>query len=97
MKKILLVCNAGMSTGILAKRIQDASNGVYQVKAYGLADYEKDINEAELVLVGPQIRYMIPEIQKSTKVAVMGISPMKYGIMDGKGVYQDIKKILGDE
>ena len=27
MKKVMLVCNAGMSTGILAKRIQDASKG----------------------------------------------------------------------
>ena len=25
--KVMLVCNAGMSTGILAKRIEEASNG----------------------------------------------------------------------
>lgn len=83
-----------MSTGILAKRIETASNGEYEVKAFGLADYEEHINEAELVLVGPQIRYLVPDIQKSTNVPVVNINPSRYGLMDGKGVYQDIKKIL---
>jgi PTS system cellobiose-specific IIB component len=97
MRKIFLICNAGMSTGILAKRIQEASNGEYLVKAYGLADYLDYIDEAELILVGPQIRYLMPDIQKSTSAPVVGINPMKYGTMDGKGVCQDIKKLLGDE
>ncbi len=97
MRKIFLICNAGMSTGILAKRIETASNGSYEVKAYGLADYLDNISEAELILVGPQIRYLIPDIQKSTNVPVVGINPSRYGLMDGKGVYQDIKKLLGDE
>ena len=35
MKKIMLVCNAGMSTGMLAKRIQEASEGTMEVHAYG--------------------------------------------------------------
>ena len=39
MKKIMLVCNAGMSTGMLAKRIQEASEGTMEVHAYGAVSY----------------------------------------------------------
>ena len=68
MKKIMLVCNAGMSTGMLAKKIEAASDHTLEVSAYSESEYQ-DFVEA--------------------------ISPMKYGIMDGKGVYEDIKKLIG--
>lgn len=32
MKNVMLVCNAGMSTGILAKKIEKASQGLLSVK-----------------------------------------------------------------
>ena len=35
----MLVCNAGMSTGILAKKIEEASDGKLECKAYGEAEY----------------------------------------------------------
>ena len=49
----------------------------------------------DLILVGPQIRYLIPNIQKEVSIPVEGINPMKYGILDGKGVLEDVKKVLG--
>ena len=88
MKKVMLVCNAGMSTGILAKRIQDASKGAFEVHAYGEA--------VELILVGPQIRHQIPTIEAQVNIPVKGIAPQHYGMMDGKGVLKDIIKILGE-
>ncbi|MDQ0362613.1 PTS sugar transporter subunit IIB [Breznakia pachnodae] len=95
MKKIMLVCNAGMSTNMLAKKMRDASNGEYDVVAFGEAEYLDNLEGVDLILVGPQIRYLIPNIQKEVSIPVEGINPMKYGILDGKGVLEDVKKVLG--
>ncbi|MEN0733252.1 PTS sugar transporter subunit IIB, partial [Listeria monocytogenes] len=49
----------------------------------------------DLVLIGPQIRFLMPQIKQAVSVPVHAISPVKYGIMDGKGVYEDIQKLIG--
>lgn len=95
MKKIILVCNAGMSTGILAKKIQAISNNTLEVKAYSEAEYKDYLDDVDLVLVGPQIRFLIPQIEESVNVPVQVIAPMKYGMMDGAGIYEDIKELIG--
>lgn len=94
MRKIMLVCNAGMSTGILAKRIQEASGGTMEVHAYGEAEFIDHIDGVELILVGPQIRYQIPTIEAQVSIPVKAIAPQHYGMMDGKGVCEEIEKIL---
>lgn len=94
MKKIMLVCNAGMSTGILAKRIEQASDGQLFVRAYGEAEYEEYVQDYDLILLGPQIRHLKPQIQANVNIPVENISPQYYGIMNGAGVYKDIIKIL---
>ena len=96
MKKIMLVCNAGMSTGMLAKRIQEASEGTMEVHAYGEAEFINYMDGVDLILVGPQIRHQIPTIEAQVAVPVKAIAPQHYGMMDGKGVYKEIKKILKD-
>ncbi|MEI5988929.1 hypothetical protein A5881_000416 [Enterococcus termitis] len=95
MKNIMLVCNAGMSTGILAKKIELASEQTLNVKAYSESEYIDYLEGQDLVLIGPQIRFLLPQIQAAVNVPVHAISPVKYGLMDGKGVYEDIKKIIG--
>ena len=91
MKNVMLVCNAGMSTGILAKKIEKASQGLLSVKAYGEAEYA---NNYDLILLGPQIRHLKPEIESKVSIPVDYIAPQHYGIMNGEAVFQDIKKIL---
>ena len=94
MKKVMLVCNAGMSTGILAKRIEEASEGKLQVRAYGEAEYADNLEGVELILVGPQLRHQISTIEKNVTVPVKSIPPQYYGLMDGKGVFKEITKLL---
>lgn len=95
MKKIMLICNAGMSTGILAKKIEEASNHTLEVKAYSESEYEDYLEGVDLILIGPQIVFLMENIKKNVSVPVESIAPVKYGLMDGKGVYQDIVKLLG--
>lgn len=95
MKNIMLVCNAGMSTGMLAKKIEAASCNTLNVTAYSESEYTDYLDGVDLVLIGPQIRFLMPQIKQAVSVPVHAISPVKYGIMDGKGVYEDIQKLIG--
>ena len=67
MKKILLVCNAGMSTSMLVAKMKKAAqaDGVeVSIEAKSLADAKKEIQEANIVLLGPQIRYELENVKK---------------------------------
>jgi len=96
MKKVMLICNAGMSTGILAKKIQTASNDTLEVHAYAEAEYADFLDGVDLILVSPQIRFLADDIKQKSQKDVKTIAPQKYGMMDGQGIYEDIMKELGE-
>ncbi len=93
MKKIILVCNGGMSTSMLAKRMNDEGGGKYEVSAYGEQEYTEHLDGAACVLVGPQIRYLIPQIKQNVSVPVESIKPQIYGRM---AVLEMVEKLLGE-
>ena len=90
--KVMLVCNAGMSTGILAKKIEEASGGKLECKAYGEAEYLNHVGEGYELLIGPQIRHLKKQIEESVSIPVDTIAPQYYGMMNGKGVLKEIEK-----
>jgi cellobiose PTS system EIIB component len=94
MKKIVLVCNGGMSTAMLAKRMREASEEELDIAAYGEVEFLEYIEGASVILVGPQLRFRIPDFKKETDIPIVGISPQRYGLMDGKGVLKDIQEYL---
>lgn len=97
MKHIMLICNSGMSTGMLAKRIEKASNYTLCVEAYGEAEYPDYLEGIDVILIGPQIRHLIPQIEQITSVPVKAIKPQHYGVLDGKGVYEDIQQYIRED
>lgn len=96
---VLLLCSQGMSTGMLCDRIAAAAKedgcdltiwAASEIKA------REHVGKADIILLGPQIRYLknrITAIAEGKPVVV--IDMMAYGTMDGKKVYGDIKKIMG--
>ena len=86
--KIILLCGAGLSTSLLAKKMQ--AEAVKQgkeitVKAIAYSDADDSLEEADLYLLGPQIEYYLDRLKDSVPdhpcaVIDMGI----YGLMDGK-------------
>ena len=50
----------------------------------------------DLILVGPQIRHEIPRIKKfvDSSVPVVSMNTSYYGLMNAKGVIEDVKKIM---
>ena len=85
MKKILLVCNAGMSTSMLVKKMQDAGKELnidVSIEAKSLADAKKEITEADIILLGPQIRYELDNVKKiAGTTPVEAINMMDYGCL----------------
>ncbi|HZK84087.1 MAG TPA: PTS sugar transporter subunit IIB [Desulfosporosinus sp.] len=87
---ILLVCVAGMSTSLLVRKmeIEASSRGLdVKIMAKAIDDLENVIDEYDVILLGPQIKYKEPYIkklaqQKGKKYSV--IPSMMYGMVDGK-------------
>ena len=67
MKQILLVCNAGMSTSMLVKKMQQSATerGIeVSIEAKSITEAKKNIHEADVILIGPQIRYELPAVKE---------------------------------
>lgn len=96
MKKIYLFCNAGMSTSILAERMQEAADEkklAIQIEAISFSDMEKTMEEdcPDIILLGPQIKYMYNDIcsrYASYHRPIAVIDSVDYGMMDGERVLQ---------
>ena len=93
MRKIVLVCAAGMSTSMLVKKMQEAA---------AADNYETDIaaypiGEVDIILLGPQVRFQLKSVkEKFPDIPVESIDMAAYGMMDGKKVIATVKKTLGD-
>ena len=99
MKEILLVCGTGASSGFMAKNIRLAAKAQgldLNVKARGDAEVEEYIEDIDLLLVGPHLKYMLndlKEIADPYDVPVAIIPEEAYGALDGDAVLEFIKTI----
>ena len=90
MKKILLVCSAGMSTSLLVNKMKEAAkefNVEVDINALPVAECSSKINEVDIVLLGPQVRFQ-KSLEKlaNCRIPVEVIDMRSYGIMDGKTI-----------
>lgn len=96
METIMLVCNGGMSTSIMAKQVRDASEGRYDVVAYPESVYPAHLtDDIKVILVAPQIRFMVDDIQRAvgSNRVVKSIDMQTYGLMNGGKVLKMIDRI----
>ena len=94
MKKILLACNAGMSTSLLVTRMEKsaADKGIeVGIKAVGITEAEKILHDWDIVLLGPQVRHQVKLLtdRAENKLPVKIIDMRDYGLMNGEKVLQD--------
>lgn len=67
MKNIVLFCAAGMSTSLLVTKMQDAAKAKgeeAEIAAYSIAEMDSVIDKADVVLIGPQIRFQEKRCEK---------------------------------
>ncbi|EQF22432.1 lichenan-specific phosphotransferase enzyme IIB component [Clostridioides difficile CD160] len=92
MIKIMLACSAGMSTSLLVNKMESAAkeNGIEsQIWAIPESTIQNEIEKCDVLLLGPQVRYILPkaqEIAKPYNIPVEVINMMHYGTVDGKAV-----------
>lgn len=100
MRKIILLCAAGMSTSMLVKKMQEAAgtmNYECEIAAYPTSEAKDKASDADLILLGPQVRFSKGKIEEQCPgIPVDAIDMRMYGRMDGKGVVEFAKQKLGD-
>lgn len=99
MKKILLVCNAGMSTSMLVAKMKKAAEAKQMdvsIEAKSLSEAKAEISEVDIVLLGPQIRYELNNVKKiAGNVPVEAIDMRDYGMMNGEKVLAHAMEVMG--
>lgn len=91
MKKIMLVCSAGMSTSMLVKKMEAAATarGV-EAEIFAVAESEAKNNlDVHVVLLGPQVRFLLTkmtDMMAAKNVPVQVIDSINYGTMNGDAV-----------
>lgn len=90
---IYLVCNAGMSTSILVRKMQEAAakdNLDVHIEAFSVEILDEKVDTADVVLLGPQIRHMLNDVRKvvAEKCPVDVIDMRDYGMIRGDKVLE---------
>lgn len=90
-KKILLVCNAGMSTSLLVTKMQKAAekdNVDIDISATASSDISNKLTngDPDVMMLGPQVRYMQKELSAKYAFPVEVINMQDYGMMNGEHV-----------
>ena len=98
--KIMLCCNAGMSTSLLVQKMQKevaARGEEVAIEARPMNEAMDHINEADVILLGPQIGYAKGDFEKAVggRIPVTVIPMADYGLMNAPKILDDVKKMLG--
>lgn len=88
MKKVYLFCSAGMSTSLLAQKMQDAANArglEMEIQARPIAEVDNFAGQLDAFALGPQVRFMEAEVKSKVGDSPVVVLPMNiYGLMDGE-------------
>ncbi|MEG0593330.1 MAG: hypothetical protein RR512_08435 [Coprobacillus sp.] len=88
-KKILLSCSGGLTTSYFAYSIQEIMNqknlGI-QVDAVAYTDIDNVANEYDIILLAPQISYMLPTYKEKYGCKVMGIELIDFATSNFEGI-----------
>lgn len=100
MKKIFLMCSAGMSTSLLVDKMRKAAKKQgyeCEIQASSLANLKDVKDEADVILLGPQVRFDRERVEKEVKdIPVTVIDMTAYGMMDGEKVLEQAKILMGE-
>ncbi len=100
MRKIILLCSAGMSTSMLVKKMQEAAatdNYACEIAAFPMSEAKERAADADIIFLGPQVRFSKDKVAEQCPGRPVEVIDMKlYGRMDGKGVIARAKQALGD-
>lgn len=100
MKRILLVCSAGMSTSLLVSKMKAAAekeNIKCEINATAEAELKEHIDSTDVILIGPQVRFLLSKIKSNTVskgIPVEVINAIDYGTMNGEKVLKQALSLI---
>ena len=100
MKKVILLCNQGMSTSALVAKMSAAAKNQgldYSIAAYAVDTAKTNAADADVILLGPQVRHLYQEVVdkfESTGIPIAVIDQTAYGMMDGEKVLKTAIKMM---
>ena len=100
MRKIVLVCSAGMSTSLLMTKMKeyaDSINYEISVEAHPVSTVDETGKDADVILLGPQIRFNLSKVKSMfPEKPVEAMDIQAYGTMNGQKIVEHAKTLLGD-
>lgn len=98
MKNIVLLCAAGMSTGMMVDRMREEAKkaGVEcDINAYSISEAATVGTNADCILLGPQVKFQLNKIKNIfPDKPIEAIDMIAYGLMDGKSVLDRAMAIM---
>lgn len=100
MLKIILACDAGMSTSIMVTKMRQAAvekKIEVEIEAVPLKFLSEHLPGIDVVLLGPQMRYTLKKVQKELEaenIPVDVINSVDYGMMRGDKVLDQAIELL---
>lgn len=99
MKKIALLCAAGMSTSVLVQKMENAAKEMEfecEIAAYPVSTALEVGKDADVILLGPQVRFELNKVKElCPNCPVDVIDMVAYGTMNGKKVIERAKELMG--
>jgi PTS system cellobiose-specific IIB component len=97
MKKITLICAAGMSTSLLVTKMKAAAEKLGQeveIRAIAESKFKDYENDTDVLLLGPQVGFLLKKFKEKYEpgIPVAVINSIDYGMMNGEKV---LKTALG--
>lgn len=90
MINIMLCCASGMSTSLLVEKMKKSAQeqGIQvDIWAVGANEVKANADKADVILLGPQVRYAQKKIESEAPgVLVTNIGMREYGMMNGAAV-----------
>lgn len=103
---ILLICNTGLSTSLVAQDIKaefDRRGQECTINASGIDSMQHtlDAEPVEVILLAPQVKFLRKEVEKKLEglgkqgIPLVDIQRVDYGRRNAKGIVDSILKPLG--
>jgi cellobiose PTS system EIIB component len=95
MKRITLICAGGFSTSMLVSKMEESAKSreiEVEIRATADSKFAEYENDTDVLLLGPQVGYMLDKFKKKYSDKEMKISiidSVDYGMMNGKKVLDD--------
>jgi len=99
MKRVIVVCEAGITTSLLVAKLKELveenkeSIDIYSKGTEEGLDYVKD-SETDVVLLGPQIHHKVEAYQEVTGAEVLKITVNDYNNMNVYSIFEQLQKAI---